>query len=100
MVVGSIFLGTLALSFSVTLLVAGGFGAYYGQGRSRAVGFSFVILAVLALALVAALTFPILPGLKPVFDPLTMGRSAAAVLAGILGAVIATGTVVYAVTRG
>lgn len=100
MAIGSIFLGTLVLSFSATLLLAGLFGAYYGHGRSRALGFSLAVLAVVFLGVFAALTFAVVPGLKPIFDADAMARSAAAVGAGLVGASVAIGVFLAVINRG
>lgn len=100
MAIASIFVGTLALSFAVTLLLAGLFGAYYGKGRSRALGFGLAILALLCLGVFFALTFPLVAGLTPVFDPWAVGRSLAAVAAATLGFAVAVGIFLVTVTRG
>ncbi len=100
MAIGSIFVGTLALSFAVSLLLAGLFGAYYGKGRSRALGFGLSLLALLLLGIVFALTFPLVAGVEPVFEPYAMGRSLAAVAAATIGFAAAVGLFLVTVTRG
>ena len=95
----SIFASTVLLSFGVSLAVAGLFGAYYGKGRSRAVGFLLALTALLLLGLSVALTWPIVPGLAPAFDPDVVGQSLVAVVAALIGAVIAGLFFVIAVTK-
>lgn len=89
MAAASVFVSTLLLSFAVSLAVAGLFGAYYGKGRSRAVGFLVAMLAMLLLGLSSALTWHIVPGLVPVFNPDVVGQSLVAVVAALIGAVAA-----------
>jgi hypothetical protein len=99
MAIASIFVSTLLLSFAVTLLLAGLFGAYFGKGRSRTLGFALSLVAVLLIALFCALTWNLVSGVTPVFDPYTVAKSMAAVLAATLGFFIATGLFVVAVMR-
>ncbi|MEK6986126.1 MAG: hypothetical protein AABX89_07075 [Candidatus Thermoplasmatota archaeon] len=100
MAVESIFLSTLLLSFAATLLFAGLFGAYYGKGRSRSVGISLSLLALLLIGLFLALTFPLIQGISPIFDPDAVGRALAAVGAATLGFGVAIGLFLVTVTRG
>jgi hypothetical protein len=99
MAIASIFLSTLLLSFAVTLLLAGLFGAYFGRGRSRSLGFALSLLALLLIGLFCALTWNLVSGIHPVFDPATVARSMASVLAAILGTVVAGSIFVAAVMR-
>lgn len=99
MAAGGIFLSTLLLAFAATLLAAGLFGAYYGKGRSRSVGFAFALVAVLLGGLFAALTWPLIQGIHPVFDPQAVVPSLVAVGAATLGFAAAVFLFVTAVTR-
>jgi hypothetical protein len=56
-------------------------------------------VAVLLIALFCALTWNLVSGITPVFDPYTVAKSMAAVLAATLGFFIATGLFVVAVMR-
>jgi|SRR5688572_17919717 len=94
-----VFLSTLLSSFGLTLLVAGLFGAYFGKGRSRAVGFLLALVASGLIALFAALTWPLLPGLEPIFDQEQVVAAMAAVLAAMLGAAAAVFLFVASVMR-
>lgn len=96
---GSVFLSTVLLSFAVSLAVAGFFGAYYGKGRSRAVGFLLALFALLLHGLSLALTWPIVPGLTPIFNPDTVLQSLVAVVAALIGAIVAGLAFVVAVTK-
>ncbi|HUR63221.1 MAG TPA: hypothetical protein VM241_01950 [Candidatus Thermoplasmatota archaeon] len=99
MAIASVFVSTLLLSFAVTLLLAGLFGAYFGKGRSRSLGFALSLVAVLLVALFCALTWNLVSGIHPVFDPYTVAKSMIAVLAATLGFFVATGLFVVAVMR-
>lgn len=99
MAFGSIFLSTLLLSFGLTLIIAGLFGAYYGQGKSRSVGFVLTLVALLLVGLFVALTWPIVPGLAPVFQAWIVAQSMVAVLAATAGSLLAVGLFVAAVMR-
>ncbi len=82
-------LANVFLSFAMMLLLAGAFGAYYGRGRSRSIGFSAMLLAILLLGVFAALTWPLVSGVDPIFDSYQVLNSMAAVGAALLGAVLA-----------
>jgi hypothetical protein len=96
---GSIFLSTLLLGFGVTLAIAGAFGAYYGKGKSRSVGFLVALVALLLVGLFAALTWPLVPSIVPVFDPTVVLQSLVAVVAALVGALVAGLLFVAIVTR-
>ncbi len=99
MALGSIFLSTLLLAFGFTLLVAGLFGSYFGQGRSRGVGLALALVAVLIIGVFSALTWDLMPGIEPRFDPDVIASSLIAVLAATLGSLVAVGTFVMSVMR-
>ena len=96
---GSIFVSTVLLSFAVTLAVSGAFGAYYGKGRSRSIGFLVLLVAVLLLGLFAAMTWNLLPGVIPVFVPSIVAQSLVAVVAALFGALLAVLAFVASVMR-
>ncbi len=95
----AVFFSTLLLAFGFTLFVAGLFGAKFGQGKSRGVGFVLSLVALLIIALFAGLTWELIPGLSPVFDPDIIASSIVAVLAAMLGSLIAVGAFIMAVMR-
>jgi hypothetical protein len=94
-----LFWSTLILTFALTLLAAGFFGAYYGKGRSRSMGFTLVLASVLILGLLACLTWALLPGLAPIFAPANVLTSMTAVAASVLGLVLAGTVFVFSVMR-
>jgi hypothetical protein len=96
---GSIFVSTVLAGFAVTLAVAGAFGAYYGKGKSRSLGFLVALVALLLLGLFAALTWPLLPGVAPVFSPNVVLQSMVAVVAALIGALVAVLLFVATVTK-
>lgn len=96
---GTIFLSTLLLSFGFTLLVAGAFGAKFGQGRSRALGVTLSLVALLIVGIFMALTWQLVPGVEPVFDAVLVSQSLLAVLAATVGALVAVGTFVASVMK-
>ncbi len=89
MALGTIFVSTLLLSFAFTLLIAGIFGAKFGQGRSRGIGVTLSLIAVVLIGVFAALTWPLVPGFPPVFNPEAVTQSIVAVLAATVGAIVA-----------
>lgn len=95
----SIFGSTVLLGFAVTLAVAGLFGAYYGKGKSRSVGFLVALVALLLLGLFASLTWPLLPGVAPIFSPNVVLQSMVAVVAALIGALVAVLLFVATVTK-
>ncbi|MCA1819429.1 MAG: hypothetical protein ABR562_00835 [Thermoplasmatota archaeon] len=94
-----VFLSTLLLSFAATLLVAGLFGAYYGKGRSRSMGFALALLALLLIGVFATLTWDLVQGIHPVFSPVAVTQSVLAVAAAMLGSLVALVFFVVAVMR-
>ncbi|MES2154290.1 MAG: hypothetical protein V4510_04065 [bacterium] len=87
------------LSFAIMLLVAGIVGAYYGKGRSRSIGFSAMLLAMLLLGTFAALTWPLISGIDPIFVPHDVLTSMAAVGAALLGGLLAAAMYVFIVMK-
>lgn len=96
---GTVFLSTLLLGFGFTLFVAGLFGARFGQGKSRSVGFVLSLVALLLIGLFAALTWPLLPGIDPIFNAEAVGQSLVAVLAATVGFLAAVVLFVGSVMR-
>lgn len=99
MAAGPVFLATLLASFAFSLLIAGLFGAYFGKGRSRSVGFILSLGALLLMGLFVSLTWPVIPGVEPVFDGESVGQSFIAVLGALLGSLLAVIGFVAAVMK-
>lgn len=95
----AVFASTLLLSFGISLFLAGLFGAYFGKGRSRSVGFVLALVAVLLLGLFAALTWPLVPGLDPVFSATAVGQALIAVVAATTGTFLAVGAFILVVMK-
>ena len=95
----SIFGSTVLLGFAVTLAVAGLFGAYYGKGKSRSLGFIVALVALILVGLFASLTWPLLPAIVPIFSPSVVLQSMVAVVAALIGALVAVLLFVATVTR-
>lgn len=99
MAAGPVFFATLLASFAFSLLLAGIFGAYFGQGRSRSVGFLLSLSAILLLGVFVALTWQVIPGVEPVFDADAVTQSFIAVGGALLGTILAVAAFVMAVMR-
>jgi hypothetical protein len=95
----AVFFSTLLLSFAIGLFLAGLFGAYFGQGRSRSVGFVLTLVAMLLAGLFAALTWPIIPGLAPIFNAQAVGQALTAVVAAMLGSIVAVAVFVLVMMK-
>lgn len=95
----AVFFSTLLLSFGFSLGLSGLFGAYFGQGKSRSVGFVLSLVALLLIGLFVGLTWPVIPGLEPVFNADAIAQSIVAVLAATLGTALAIGAFIAAVMR-
>lgn len=99
MALAAVFGSTLLLSFGISLVVAGLFGARFGAGKSRSVGFVLSLIGLLIVAVFAGLTWELIPGLDPRFDPDIIASSLIAVLAATLGSLLAIGAFVMSVMR-
>ena len=95
----STFFSTGLLGFAFALLAGGLFGAYYGKGRSRSIGFLLAITALLVAGLFSALTWDLVPGIDPIFNPSQVLEATVAAIAAAVGAVLAVLLFVSAVTR-
>jgi hypothetical protein len=84
-----VFLAILVFAFGLFTLLAGLFTAYFGAGKSRAIGFTLAVLGILGLTVFAALTWPIVSMIAPIFDPSEVTIALVGVLGAAVGAVIA-----------
>ena len=100
MAIWTTFFSTVLLAFGTTLFVAGLFGAYYGKGRSRSIGFLLSIFALLVVGVFCALVWDLVPGVPAYFADAQVAQAMMAVLAASIGAVVALVTFVGAVTKG
>lgn len=86
-----VFLGILLFAFGLFTLLAGLFTAYFGAGRSRAIGFVLTILGLIAILLFAVFTWALVPTLPSPFldSQRAIVLSLVGVLASAVGAVVA-----------
>lgn len=84
----NVFWAILIFAFGLFTLFAGLFTAYFGAGKSRAIGFTLSLVGVLGLLLFAVLTWNVVPTLvAPVFDSSIVVSGLAAVLGAAVGAI-------------
>lgn len=86
---GDVFLGIMIFSFGLFTLLAGLFTAYFGAGKSRAIGFVLSILGITGLVGFASLTWDVIPGVAPYFPPDAITTSLFGVLGSAVGALVA-----------
>lgn len=82
-----VFFGILLFSFGLFTLLAGLFTAYFGAGKSRAIGFVLMILGLVGLLAFGTLTWNIVPTIAPVFDSQVIKVSLVGVLGSAVGAI-------------
>ena len=83
------FFAILIFAFGLFTLMAGLFTAYFGAGKSRAIGITLTVIGVIGLVLFGALTWPIVSLIAPIFNPGDVIFGLAGVLGAAVGAVIA-----------
>jgi hypothetical protein len=83
------FFAILVFAFGLFTLMAGLFTAYFGAGKSRAIGITLTVIGVIGLVLFGALTWPIVSLIAPIFNPSDVIFGLAGVLGAAVGAVIA-----------
>ena len=83
---GDVFASIALLSFGVFTLLMGLFAAYFGMGKSRTIGYVLMVVAVLAGLVWAALVWPVLPGVEPVWDSVVVVTAIIAVVGAGVGA--------------
>lgn len=93
------FLAQALLSFALSFLVLGLIGAYFGKGKSRSLAFVIMLLSGLLMGVFAALTWPLIPGLDPVFNVDQVIQGVVTVGAATLGSILAILVFVQIVVR-
>lgn len=84
----NVFWAIFLFAFGLFTLFAGLFTAYFGAGKSRAIGFSLSLLGIFFIVLFAVLTWSLVPSvLEPQFDPATVIVGLVAVLGSAVGAI-------------
>lgn len=81
-----VFWAILTFSFGLFTLFSGLFTAYFGAGKSRAIGFVLGLIGVAGLLLFAGWTWPLVGLLPTIFDPATVKIGLTSVLAAAVGA--------------
>jgi len=94
----SMFLSMLMLVFSIAILLAGIFTAYFGSGRSRAVGGILILIGIVVLILFLGYAGIISIGVEPLFRG-TVTSGVSAVVGAIIGALIALGIFLAAIMK-
>jgi len=84
-----VFGAILIFAFGLFTLLAGLFTAYFGAGKSRAIGFTLTVLGILGLVAFASLTWNVVSLIKPIFVPADVIVGLVGVLGAAVGAVIA-----------
>lgn len=79
-----VFTAVLVFAFGLFTLLSGLFTAYFGAGRSRAIGFTLSVIGIAGLVLFAALTWDVITLVPSIFprDEVVIG------LVGVLGAAV------------
>jgi hypothetical protein len=81
-----VFVGIALFSFGLFTLLAGLFTAYFGAGKSRAIGFVLTLFGLLGLLIFATITWPVVDVV-----PTYLGASRQAIvtsLVGVIGAAV------------
>lgn len=86
-----VFVGILLFSFGLFTLLAGLFTAYFGAGKSRAIGFVLVVLALVAMLVFITLTWPVVDVVPALLEPSqhAIVVSLIGVVASAVGAIVA-----------
>lgn len=85
----NVFGAILIFAFGLFTLLAGLFTAYFGAGKSRAIGFTLTVLGILGLVAFGSLTWDVVSLIKPIFVPDDVVVGLVGVLGAAVGAVIA-----------
>lgn len=97
-VLWSYFLGMLMLVFSISSIIAGIFTAYFGSGKSRAVGGILIVIGLVVLVLFLGYAGLLSIGLAPLFKG-TVAKGVVSVIGAIVGALIALGIFLAAIMK-
>jgi hypothetical protein len=93
------FLSMLMLVFSIASIIAGIFTAYFGSGKSRAVGAVLIIIGLIVFVLFLGLADVIpIPGLDAMFVGYII-NGVVAVVGAVIGALIALGIFLLAIMK-
>lgn len=96
------FLSMLTLVFAVASILAGGFTAYFGSGKSRAVGAVLIIIGIVVFILFlwfAGFEFMSFMGTEPISFSGIIAEGITAVIGAVVGAAIALGIFLLAIMK-
>ena len=85
-----VFWGIFLFSLGLFTLLSGLFTAYFGAGKSRAIGFVLTIFGIAVIIAFASLTWNVVPTVvTPLFDQEAITTSLVGVVGSALGAIAA-----------
>jgi hypothetical protein len=84
-----VFAAVLIFSLGLFTSLAGLFTAYFGAGKSRAIGFSLIVFGIIALAAFAVLTWDVIGAIDPPFPSDEVITGLVAVFAAFVGSIAA-----------
>ncbi len=81
----TVFLSILLLSIATFTLLLGALAAYFGAGKSRIVGITLMVAALIAGFAFGMFTFEFVPGVPVLWEPEVVGQALIAVFAATVG---------------
>ena len=91
-------LSMLTLVFSIASIIAGAFTAYFGSGKSRAVGGVLIAIGAIVFVLFLGWAGVFSIGLQPIFSGVVID-GILAVIGALIGALIALGIFLLAIMK-
>ena len=93
----SMFLSMLMLVFSVATFIAGIFTAYFGSGKSRAIGGLLIVIGLIVGLLFADFTW--FNWIGSYFAPALVYGGVASIIGGLVGGLVALGLFLAAIMK-
>jgi len=91
-------LSMLTLVFSIASILAGAFTAYFGSGKSRAIGGALIAIGAIVFVLFLGWAGVFSIGLQPIFSGVVID-GILAVIGALIGALIALGIFLLAIMK-
>ncbi|MCD6237049.1 MAG: hypothetical protein J7K13_03750 [Thermoplasmata archaeon] len=91
-------LSMLTLVFSIASIIAGAFTAYFGSGKSRAIGGALIAIGAIVFVLFLGWAGVLSIGLQPIFSGVIV-TGILAVIGALIGALIALGIFLLAIMK-
>jgi len=91
-------LSMLTLVFSIASIIAGAFTAYFGSGKSRAIGGALIAIGAIVFVLFLGWAGVFSIGLQPIFSGVVID-GILAVIGALIGALIALGIFLLAIMK-